>query len=650
MKTKRISLLIATLACATRIGFAAEVSLESAPPVVVKTVPKAGATDVDPALTEIKVTFSKAMQDGSWSWSTWGEENFPEMVGQPKYLADGRTCVLTVKLQPGKFYATWLNSEKFHNFKDVSGRPAVPYLLTFFTGESGANTSLRSDLTAAEGVGAAVAQKIKSEVAGELKKRGAKVDELLVTVSVARDSGTPFKVTYRGLRNFKASDGTLVSPPDGDFIMNYIGGGQWQGALAGVTFTAQVGSVDKIDLPFVNDPQVLGRWESVDFVTNPSEFNPDQRAWRGELFFKGLNFLENGKFPESWQTWTKGVVIHRGDKTASRYEIREIKGQPYLFFEWKSGDVTILGRKPSYYVLKKVVAADSAGASSAGAERIVDREINRLVSEFPEVRDLSTPETACVAWQRANARKELPTISQLSLVPMESKELENWFQREEQRDAEGLAIYLKALADSKIVAVQTWRGELANVITFLPFPEGKGRSPYSARSFGLVNGDWKNLGEDRLPTLEAARAGFEKKKERLWQRFTELKSKSAVSLTADKPAAVDASLALLNDDQRAVLAWTDRQFRSFFDARTFDGWSDDERTKLERQLIDTLNGPQTRDYFQAINTLAALRSTNALPKLRSIAFERVDRNNRDRWMCVRALGLMSDRESVPELI
>jgi hypothetical protein len=45
-----------------------------------------------------------------------------------------------------------------------------------------------------------------------------------------------------------------------------------------------------------------------------------------------------------------------------------------------------------------------------------------------------------------------------------------------------------------------------------------------------------------------------------------------------------------------------------------------------------------------------LRSTSALPRLRAIAFERVDRNNRDRWMCVRALGLIGDKAAVPDLI
>lgn len=110
------------------------ISIETAPPVVVKTVPIAGATAVDPALTELRVTYSKPMQDGSWSWSTWGEENFPETSGAPRYLPDGRTCVLPVKLEPDRFYATWLNSDKFHNFQDRDGRPAVPYLLTFTTG------------------------------------------------------------------------------------------------------------------------------------------------------------------------------------------------------------------------------------------------------------------------------------------------------------------------------------------------------------------------------------------------------------------------------------------------------------------------------------------------------------------------------------
>jgi RNA polymerase sigma-70 factor (ECF subfamily) len=107
--------------------------LAAAPPVVVETAPKTGTADVDPALREIRVTFSKPMLDRSWSWSQASDETFPETTGEPRYLDDGKTCVLPVKLMPGRSYEIWLNSQKFHNFKDQEGRPAVPYHLRFQT-------------------------------------------------------------------------------------------------------------------------------------------------------------------------------------------------------------------------------------------------------------------------------------------------------------------------------------------------------------------------------------------------------------------------------------------------------------------------------------------------------------------------------------
>jgi hypothetical protein len=55
------------------------------------------------------------------------------VLGKPKYEADGKTCVLKVKLEPNKTYGYWLNSERFKNFKDSQGHAAVPYLLVFKT-------------------------------------------------------------------------------------------------------------------------------------------------------------------------------------------------------------------------------------------------------------------------------------------------------------------------------------------------------------------------------------------------------------------------------------------------------------------------------------------------------------------------------------
>jgi hypothetical protein len=107
--------------------------IDSMPPVVVKTAPEAGAKDVASGEVEIKVTFSKDMKDGSWSWSTAWKDSSPEMIGKPQYSTDHKTCVLKVKLEPNKTYGYWLNSQNFHNFKDQQGHAAVPYLLTFQT-------------------------------------------------------------------------------------------------------------------------------------------------------------------------------------------------------------------------------------------------------------------------------------------------------------------------------------------------------------------------------------------------------------------------------------------------------------------------------------------------------------------------------------
>jgi RNA polymerase sigma-70 factor (ECF subfamily) len=110
------------------------VTVASLPPVVVKTAPQAGDTEVDAAnVTEVRVTFSKDMTDQSWSWSQISDETFPAMAGKPRYEADRRTCVLPVRLQSGRTYVVWLNSAKFGNFKDAGGQSAVPYLLVFQT-------------------------------------------------------------------------------------------------------------------------------------------------------------------------------------------------------------------------------------------------------------------------------------------------------------------------------------------------------------------------------------------------------------------------------------------------------------------------------------------------------------------------------------
>jgi RNA polymerase sigma-70 factor (ECF subfamily) len=128
---------LATLTCLAVFGFFPQddeaPTVASMPPVVVETVPRAGSVDVDPDLDEIRVTFSKDMKAGSWSWSTAWKDSSPEMISPPRYDKDDRTCVARVKLEPGRTYGYWLNSQKFGNFVDTEGKSAVPYLLVFQT-------------------------------------------------------------------------------------------------------------------------------------------------------------------------------------------------------------------------------------------------------------------------------------------------------------------------------------------------------------------------------------------------------------------------------------------------------------------------------------------------------------------------------------
>jgi hypothetical protein len=131
-----VSSLVAGLLLAGDARAGEEVSVDSTPPVVVATSPRAGDLAVDPATRGIRVTFSKEMMTQEmWSWVVHSKESFPKVAGDVHYLADRRTCVLPVALEPGKAYAIWVNSPSHDSFRDTGQRPAVPYLLVFETRE-----------------------------------------------------------------------------------------------------------------------------------------------------------------------------------------------------------------------------------------------------------------------------------------------------------------------------------------------------------------------------------------------------------------------------------------------------------------------------------------------------------------------------------
>ena len=133
MKPRRLTALLCFLAAYLLTTISPAEDLIAMPPVVVKTVPEAGTLEVAPGEVEIKVIFSKEMTDQSWSLVDAWKDSTPQVLEKPKYGPDHKTWTMKVKLEAGKTYAYWLNSQKFMNFKDAQGRPAVPYLLAFKT-------------------------------------------------------------------------------------------------------------------------------------------------------------------------------------------------------------------------------------------------------------------------------------------------------------------------------------------------------------------------------------------------------------------------------------------------------------------------------------------------------------------------------------
>ncbi len=121
---------------------------------------------------------------------------------------------------------------------------------------------------------------------------------------------------------------------------------------AGSIIDANGRIVDKIDYPFEDDPCTIGGWRAVDFVKYVDDFTPGVKKWKGDLFLKELFIMESGR--TNWAfSWTKGLLLHQGNRTASEYYIEEIDGAKYMFLEWKSGDYVFRHTKPWYYVLVK---------------------------------------------------------------------------------------------------------------------------------------------------------------------------------------------------------------------------------------------------------------------------------------------------------
>ena len=100
--------------------------------------------------------------------------------------------------------------------------------------------------------------------------------------------------------------------------------------------------------------KIVGQWVAIDFVRDIADFEPDRQHFRDELYLSNLIFEEDGDITgKPWWNWVDGVLIHSGDDTASHYYIKEIDDVEYMFLEWKSGDYSIRGMEPKFYVFER---------------------------------------------------------------------------------------------------------------------------------------------------------------------------------------------------------------------------------------------------------------------------------------------------------
>ena len=124
--------------------------------------------------------------------------------------------------------------------------------------------------------------------------------------------------------------------------------------------------IDNTNLPFINDKNIFGVWECVDYIKDINDFDVlNTYTLPPEPYLTALKFLSHGEVQISIKgrklditsfTWTKDYIINKSDETCVSYVIKNINGEDYLFFEWKDGSYSYKYEQPNFYVLRRVTA------------------------------------------------------------------------------------------------------------------------------------------------------------------------------------------------------------------------------------------------------------------------------------------------------
>lgn len=237
--------------------------------------------------------------------------------------------------------------------------------------------------------------------------------------------------------------------------------------------------------------EIIGKWESVDFVSSPNQFQPGMQQWKGNLFLKEITFNPNGSSSKPWK-WTNGWIQEINGDAKAKYFIKRIEGQKYLFFPWLSGDVTERGRKPKYYVLKAAQTTTSQNQDKLQAEDLAaegwnlwrQRKLSEAEKKFKQATEKDpTNDNAYqgLGWAQFNQGKNLNAKESfekcIRLNPENSAALNGlgWIAKAEGNTDEAIEWWEKAVeassgnataAFSGLTQVYTERGDYENAVKY----------------------------------------------------------------------------------------------------------------------------------------------------------------------------------------
>ena len=131
--------------------------------------------------------------------------------------------------------------------------------------------------------------------------------------------------------------------------------------------------VDEVDLPPIPDPDVVGEWVTVAYISDAERLTMDRiprghsRFWIIGVTFNERNlcirrYAQGGITVERIYGYARyedasrpvrGAVLTRSNHIAEGYLLREVAGETLLLIQHKSGDYIYGGRKPGWYVFRR---------------------------------------------------------------------------------------------------------------------------------------------------------------------------------------------------------------------------------------------------------------------------------------------------------